>query len=297
MEAAIEQACSPALTPTAAPPPSSVSSLSLQQSQQILAVLQEAFSAVIYHLQQVRAGTLSLWFVPLRKPVLCTVITQASSEVTLLLFSPGSRRWIRVDTATRSSSPHSALCAHGWPRRRPVWRRKWLDCCLSWSATPKATCGGRAPSRASLTGWLRCLSPRRGGPGRAENLWGKDDSDGSVVLELQQPIGRQVLLVSCPRAFKKNVFVSPGISSRLCATCRQRKVPGRCCSRSTPPPCWWTFWPRAGIPSRRKVGWRPAGIPAWRRPVQLSSTSPSQNQRESGTELTFKSNTHLTPGA
>ncbi|XP_058475165.1 neurochondrin [Solea solea] len=53
MEAAIEQACSSALTQTTAPSQSSVSSLSLQQSRQVLRVLEEAFSALIYHLQQV----------------------------------------------------------------------------------------------------------------------------------------------------------------------------------------------------------------------------------------------------
>ncbi|XP_038124559.1 neurochondrin [Cyprinodon tularosa] len=48
MEAAMEQACT---SLDAAPPPGS--SLSLQQSQQVLGVLQEAFSAVMFHLQQV----------------------------------------------------------------------------------------------------------------------------------------------------------------------------------------------------------------------------------------------------
>lgn len=54
MEAAIEQACSLALLPTAASPQSSTSSLSLQQSRQVLGVLEEAFSAVMYFLEQVR---------------------------------------------------------------------------------------------------------------------------------------------------------------------------------------------------------------------------------------------------
>lgn len=44
----MEQACT---SLDAAPPPGS--SLSLQQSQQVLGVLQEAFSAVMFHLQQV----------------------------------------------------------------------------------------------------------------------------------------------------------------------------------------------------------------------------------------------------
>lgn len=50
----MEQACSQGLPAAAASPPTSVSSLSLQQSRQVLGVLEEAFSAVIYHLQQVR---------------------------------------------------------------------------------------------------------------------------------------------------------------------------------------------------------------------------------------------------
>lgn len=54
MEAAIEQACSAAVTATPAAPQSSVSTLTLQQSRQVLKVLEEAFSAVIYYLQQVR---------------------------------------------------------------------------------------------------------------------------------------------------------------------------------------------------------------------------------------------------
>lgn len=55
MEAAIEQACCPEVSQTSTPPPSSTSSLSLQQSRQVLRVLEEAFSAQMYHLQQVRA--------------------------------------------------------------------------------------------------------------------------------------------------------------------------------------------------------------------------------------------------
>lgn len=85
-----------------------------------------------------------------------------------------------------------------------------------------------------------------------------------------------------------------GISSQLCATCRQRKVPGRCCSPWTPRPCWWTSCHSAGLPSRGKVGCRRPGIPAWRQPVQPFLTSPSQSQRESGSWFT-QWNTHLKP--
>lgn len=56
MEAAIEQACSQGESQTNASPQSSISSLSMQQSRQVLGVLEEAFSAQMYHLQQVREG-------------------------------------------------------------------------------------------------------------------------------------------------------------------------------------------------------------------------------------------------
>lgn len=51
MEAAMEQACSPGTSVNSAQPNST--SLSLQQSRQVLGVLQEAFSAIVYYLQQV----------------------------------------------------------------------------------------------------------------------------------------------------------------------------------------------------------------------------------------------------
>lgn len=59
MEAAIEQACCQGVSQTSAPPQSSSSSLSLQQSRQVLGVLEEAFSAQMYHLQQVRGSPLN----------------------------------------------------------------------------------------------------------------------------------------------------------------------------------------------------------------------------------------------
>lgn len=54
MEAAMEQACSQGPTPSPALPEKTIVSLSMQQSRQVLGVLEEAFSAVIYYLQQVR---------------------------------------------------------------------------------------------------------------------------------------------------------------------------------------------------------------------------------------------------
>lgn len=64
MEAAIEQACCQGVSETTAPPQSSTSSLSLQQSRQVLGVLEEAFSALMYHLQQVRGKTFKPLFIP-----------------------------------------------------------------------------------------------------------------------------------------------------------------------------------------------------------------------------------------
>lgn len=92
---------------------------------------------------------------------------------------------------------------------------------------------------------------------------------------------RENLLVLCCTAS----FPFPsslGISSQLCATCQQRKFPGRCCSMSTPRPCWWTSCLRAGLSSGEKPVSHPQGIPAWRQPALLCSTSLLQSQRESG---------------
>lgn len=198
-------------------------------------------------------------------------------------------------------SPHSALCAHGWPRRLPVWRKKWLDCCRSWLATPGATCRARAQSRDSLTGWLRCLSERRERRGRAKRLWGKDDSTISEGINHNNTIKNIDTLfhrsdsTSCLSLLPWHPPpLSSGISSQLCATFQQRKVPGRCCSPSTPRPCWWTSCHSAGLPSRGKAGWRRPEIPAWRRPAQPSLTSPSQSRSESGSWFT-KWNARLKP--
>lgn len=190
-------------------------------------------------------------------------------------------RWIQVATVTLLSSPHSALCAHGWPRRLPVWRRKWLGCCPSWSDTPAATCRARVRSRASRTGWPRCPSRRRGGRGRAKKLWGKDGGFG------------RYLSLSDSASYLASSSLSSGTSSQLCATCQPRKVQGRCCSPWTPRPCWWTSCLSAGLPSRGQVGLHWPGIPAWRQPARHSSTSPSQSQRESGSGFS-KWNTHQT---
>lgn len=185
---------------------------------------------------------------------------------------------------TLSSLPHSDLCAHGWPRRLPVWRRKWLDCCRSWLVTPEATCRVRAQSGASLTGWPRCLSVWREGPGRAKKLWGKNDRTYQ-----RESVNHNSLFHQCCSSFYFSLtssFYSLGISSHLCATSQLRKVPGRCCSPSTHRPCWWTFCHRAGLPSRGKVEWHQPGIQAWRPPAQPSSISLLQSQKESGSWFT-----------
>ncbi|XP_056254725.1 neurochondrin [Seriola aureovittata] len=89
MEAAIEQACSPGLSQTAAPSHSSISSLSLQQSRQVLGVLEEAFSAVVYHLQQVDQSRYGDPFIFATFRSLCSWLAEETSclkeEVTGLL--------------------------------------------------------------------------------------------------------------------------------------------------------------------------------------------------------------------
>ncbi|XP_061617003.1 neurochondrin isoform X2 [Phyllopteryx taeniolatus] len=89
MEAAIEQACSPAVMPTVPPAQSSVSSLSLQQSRQVLGVLEEAFSALMYHLQQVDQSRYGEPFVFATFRCLCTWLAEETSclkeEVSALL--------------------------------------------------------------------------------------------------------------------------------------------------------------------------------------------------------------------
>ncbi|XP_039977115.1 neurochondrin [Xiphias gladius] len=89
MEAAIEQACSPALSQTAAPPQSSISSISLQQGRQVVGVLEEAFSAIMYHLQQVDASQYGDPFIFATFRSLCSWLAEETSclkeEVTALL--------------------------------------------------------------------------------------------------------------------------------------------------------------------------------------------------------------------
>lgn len=54
LESAMEQACDVGNSTTPAQPEIAIAGLSLQQSRQVLNVLEEAFSAIIYYLQQVR---------------------------------------------------------------------------------------------------------------------------------------------------------------------------------------------------------------------------------------------------
>ncbi|KAK7899234.1 hypothetical protein WMY93_020087 [Mugilogobius chulae] len=90
MEAAMEQACVSGTSPASpAPAQSSVSGLSLQQSRQVLMVLQEAFSAVVYHLQQVDQSRYGDPFVFATFRSLCSWLAEETSclkeEVTALL--------------------------------------------------------------------------------------------------------------------------------------------------------------------------------------------------------------------
>lgn len=60
LESAMEQACNMGNSMSPVQPEATTASLSLQQSRQVLGVLEEAFSAVIYYLQQVRRIS-SVW--------------------------------------------------------------------------------------------------------------------------------------------------------------------------------------------------------------------------------------------
>lgn len=87
MEAAMEQACTTG--PTRALAQSSVTGLSLQQSRQVLGVLEEAFSAVVYHLQQVDQSRYGDPFIFATFRSLCSWLAEETSclkeEVTTLL--------------------------------------------------------------------------------------------------------------------------------------------------------------------------------------------------------------------
>ncbi|XP_073339111.1 neurochondrin [Pagrus major] len=89
MEAAIEQACCQGVPQTTTPPQSSISSLSLQQSRQVLGVLEEAFSALMYHLQQVDPSRYGDPFIFATFRSLCSWLAEETSclkeEVTGLL--------------------------------------------------------------------------------------------------------------------------------------------------------------------------------------------------------------------
>ncbi|XP_075995682.1 neurochondrin [Genypterus blacodes] len=89
MEAAMEQACSVGMAQGAAQPQSSGAALSTQQSRQVLRVLEEAFSAIIYHLQQVDPSRYGEPFVFASFRALCSWLAEETSclkeEVTRLL--------------------------------------------------------------------------------------------------------------------------------------------------------------------------------------------------------------------
>lgn len=59
LESAMEQACNMGNSTSPAQPATVIAGLSLQQSRQVLGILEEAFSAIIYYLQQVRKCGLS----------------------------------------------------------------------------------------------------------------------------------------------------------------------------------------------------------------------------------------------
>lgn len=89
MEAAMEQACNHSVFQSDAPPQSVISGLSLQQSRQVLKVLEEAFAAIIYYLQQVDPSHYGDPFVFATFRSLCSWLAEETSflkeEVTALL--------------------------------------------------------------------------------------------------------------------------------------------------------------------------------------------------------------------
>ncbi|XP_023200190.1 neurochondrin [Xiphophorus maculatus] len=115
MEAAMEQACTAGAAGATAPPHcSALSALSLQQSRQVLEVLQEAFSAVIFYLQQVESDRFSDPFVLATFRALCAWLAEETSclkeEVTALLpFLIGyARRHLQEGAAEPSLSDWTA---------------------------------------------------------------------------------------------------------------------------------------------------------------------------------------------
>ncbi|KAK1805162.1 hypothetical protein P4O66_019515 [Electrophorus voltai] len=89
MEAAMEQACSQGASRSPAQPGTAIAELSLQQSRQVLGVLEEAFSAVIYYLQQVNPSQYDDPFIFATFRALCVWLAEETSclkqEVTALL--------------------------------------------------------------------------------------------------------------------------------------------------------------------------------------------------------------------
>lgn len=117
MEAAMEQACAAG---DAAPPTDSAhNALSLQQSRQVLCVLQEAFSAVIYHLQQVDPGRYADPFVFASFRALCSWLAEETSclkeEVAALLpfLVAYARRHLQEATSERELSDWMARVSVG----------------------------------------------------------------------------------------------------------------------------------------------------------------------------------------
>ncbi|XP_077937311.1 neurochondrin isoform X2 [Gasterosteus aculeatus] len=111
MEAAIEQACCMGLSQTPEAPPSSIPSISLQQSRQVLGVLEEAFSALMYHLQQVEPSRYGDPFIFATFRSLCSWLAEETSclkeEVTgLLPFLIGYSR-----SHLQGESPEEGLSA------------------------------------------------------------------------------------------------------------------------------------------------------------------------------------------
>ncbi|XP_066529631.1 neurochondrin [Hoplias malabaricus] len=79
MEAAMEQACSQGANPSPDKPEAAITGLSLQQSRQVLGVMEEAFSAVLYYLQQAEQSSYDDPFIFATFRCLCAWLAEETS--------------------------------------------------------------------------------------------------------------------------------------------------------------------------------------------------------------------------
>lgn len=154
MEAALEQACNAEELQSSECSQRSSATLSKQQTNQVIGVLEEAFSAQIYYLQQVRGG--------------------GSSPLPGLDYL-----WIPARTQPTSTFFLSSLLAGG---RQSLWR----PLCLRHIPIPVLLAGrgdflpeGGSDSAVALPGWIR---PQPHAPGRRPRADSGAVDGGTVAL-------------------------------------------------------------------------------------------------------------------